>query len=206
MTSVVVSPPDEETMSDDDGTSRDSGLDDLGNRLRLLRLARGLSQRELAARAGVSNAVISLIEQNKTNPSVGLLKKVLDGLPLSIAEFFSTPVETAEKVFFAADELQEIAGGRISYLLVGSGVAGRQMQILLERYAPGADTGESLFCHEGQEGGVILRGRLEITVGSQRRVLGPGEAYYFDSRLPHRFRTVGDEEVESVSVCCPPSF
>ena len=70
-----------------DGPHRDSSFDDLGNRLRLLRLARGLSQRELAARAGVSNAVISLIEQNKTNPSVGLLKKILDGLPLSIRHF-----------------------------------------------------------------------------------------------------------------------
>jgi mannose-6-phosphate isomerase-like protein (cupin superfamily) len=43
-------------------------------------------------------------------------------------------------------------------------------------------------------------------VGDQRRVLGPGDAYYFDSRLPHRFRNIGEEVCEIVSACTPPSF
>jgi mannose-6-phosphate isomerase-like protein (cupin superfamily) len=60
--------------------------------------------------------------------------------------------------------------------------------------------------HESEEGGVVIRGRMEVTVGDQRRVLGPGDAYYFDSRIPHRFRNVGDEECEVVSACTPPSF
>ena len=62
---------------------------DLGARLRSLREMHGLSQRELAKRAGVSNAIISLIEQNRTSPSVGSLKRVLDGLPISLADFFA---------------------------------------------------------------------------------------------------------------------
>jgi mannose-6-phosphate isomerase-like protein (cupin superfamily) len=37
-------------------------------------------------------------------------------------------------------------------------------------------------------------------------VLGPGDAFYFESRIPHRFRNVGDEEVEVVTACTPPSF
>ena len=60
--------------------------------------------------------------------------------------------------------------------------------------------------HASEEGGVVQRGRLEVTVGDQRRVLGPGDAYYFNSRLPHRFRTVGEEVCEVVSACTPPSF
>ena len=46
---------------------------ELGARLRAVRQLQGLSQRELAKRAGVSNAIISLIEQNRSSPSVGLL-------------------------------------------------------------------------------------------------------------------------------------
>ena len=41
-------------------------------------MLRGLSQRELAKRAGVTNSTISLIESNGTNPSVGALKRILD--------------------------------------------------------------------------------------------------------------------------------
>ena len=62
---------------------------DIGPRLKAVRENQGMSQRELAKRTGVSNATISLIEQNRTSPSVGLLKKVLDGIPISLADFFA---------------------------------------------------------------------------------------------------------------------
>jgi transcriptional regulator with XRE-family HTH domain len=179
---------------------------EVGARLRQLRLAAGLSQRELAKRAAVSNATISLIEQNRSSPSVGLLKKVLDGLPVSLAAFFGGEAAAPPQVFFAAGELVELAGGAISYRQVGADLSGRALQILHERYQAGADTGEAMLRHEAEEGGVVLRGRLEVTVGERRRVLGPGDAYYFDSRLPHRFRNVGEGECEVVSASTPPSF
>src|SRR6266481_7875822 len=65
------------------------------------------------------------------------------------------------------------------------------LQILKERYEPGGDTGRITLVHDGEEGGIILSGRLEVTVDSERRILGPGDAYYFESRRPHRFRCVG---------------
>ena len=102
--------------------------------------------------------------------------------------------------------LVEIAGGRISYKQVGQDLSGRGLQVLLERYTPGADTGESLLRHEAEEAGVVVKGCLEVTVGDQRQILKEGEAYYFDSRLPHRFRNVGEEETMVVSACTPPSF
>ena len=179
---------------------------DLGQRLRALRLARGLSQRELAKRAGVSNAIISLIEQNRSSPSVGSLKKVLDGLPLSLAEFFAGEAAPSPPVFFRAADLVELAGGAISYRQIGRDLAGRAVQILHERYQPGADTGEAMLRHESEEGGVVVRGQLEVTIDGERRLLGPGDAYYFDSRRPHRFRNTGSEECEVVSACAPPSF
>ena len=192
-------------MPDSVESSDQQGFD-LGQRLKTLRQLHNLSQRELAKRAGVSNAQISLIEQNRSSPSVGMLKKVLDGIPISLSEFFAWQETTREKVFFAASELVEIAGGRISYKQVGQDLSGRGLQVLLERYTPGADTGESLLRHEAEEAGVVVKGCLEVTVGDQRQILKEGEAYYFDSRLPHRFRNVGEEETMVVSACTPPSF
>jgi transcriptional regulator with XRE-family HTH domain len=179
---------------------------DLGQRLKGLREAQGLSQRELAKRAGVSNAIISLIEQNRTSPSVGLLKKVLDGLPVPLSDFFAGTARLAPQIFFRAGELIELAGGAISYRQIGRDMAGRAMQMLHERYAPGADTGPQMLRHEAEEGGVIVAGHLEVTVGDRRTVLGPGDAYYFNSREPHRFRNMGDEECMVVTANSPPSF
>jgi transcriptional regulator with XRE-family HTH domain len=180
--------------------------DDVGQRLGAIRRLHGLSQRALARKCGVTNATISLIESGTVSPSVGSLKRILDGIPIGLAEFFGFPLADQERMFFGADELVEIGEGGISYRQVLPDLTGRSLQILHERYQPGADTGKVPLRHEGQEGAVIIRGRLEVQVGQARRVLGPGDAYYFESNRPHRFRNVGDEVCELVSACTPPSF
>ena len=179
---------------------------DIGTRLRQVREAHALSQRSLAKSSGISNATISLIESGKLNPSVAVLKRILEGIPMHLAAFFADePGETAPVVYRAAD-LVEIGGGKVSYRQVGHHIAGRSIQILHERYEPGADTGKLALEHSGEEGGVVIRGRLELTVGGERHVLGPGDAYYFDSSRPHHFRNVGSGCCEVVSACSPPSF
>jgi transcriptional regulator with XRE-family HTH domain len=181
-------------------------MDHLGQRLKRLRTERGMSQRKLAAAAGVSNATISLIEHGRTDPSMGLLKRVLDCLGVSFAEFFATDTVGEEKVFFKHEELSEISSGPIAYLQVGGDLSNSQLQILYERYRPGADTGQSMLTHDAEEGGIVLQGRLEVTVGKRVQVLSAGDAYRFNSRQPHRFRNTGNEDCVIVSACTPPSF
>lgn len=181
---------------------------DIGSRLQGVRKRAGLSQRELAKRVGVTNSTISLIEQNKVSPSVGSLKKVLDGIPITLAEFFTAEDDGGEdSPFFRAGELPDLGSAGIHYFLVGrADRRRRQMCILRELMPPGSDTGAEMLSHEGEEGGVVIRGQVEIRVGEQIAVLGPGDAWYFDSRLPHRFRNVGEGEAELVSASTPPTF
>ncbi len=181
---------------------------DVGLRLKMLRLRHQLSQRALAKKAGVANASISLIESGSTSPSVSALKRILAGFPMTLAEFFSDELPGAKsEVFYRAENLTEISGGAgISYRQIGSAKAGHALQILNETYAIGADTGLIMLQHEGEEGGVILSGRLEVTVGEQTRILNAGDAYYFNSRQPHRFRNVGNVVCSLVSSCSPPTF
>ncbi len=179
---------------------------DVGARLRSVRTTFGLSQRELARRAGVTNGLISLIEQNRVSPSVSSLKKVLDGVPMSLAEFFTLDLSATPQAFFSADDLVERGNQHVSLRLVAAQRPGRQLTVLHERYAAGAATGEEMLAHRGEEAGVVVRGRIELTVGGVARVLGPGEAYYFASQLPHRFRNVGREACEIISACTPPIF
>ncbi len=187
---------------------RDAGRSapDLGARLRSLREKYGLSQRELARRTGIANATISLIEQERVSPSVSSLKKLLAGFPVSLAEFFGEGAGTGGRVFYGVDDFVEIGGNRVSLRQLGEKRPGRSLQVLHERYEPGGDTGERLLAHEGEEAGVVVRGSIEITVGARTRCLGPGEGYYFESRLPHRFRNTGTEICEIISVCTPPTF
>jgi len=79
------------------------------------------------------------------------------------------------------------------------------MLMLHERYAPGADSGEE-FSHSAQESGMVLSGAVEVTVGNQKRILNPGDGYYFDSRLPHRFRNIDTGHSEVLSAITPPTY
>lgn len=180
--------------------------DQVGARLRHLRESRGLSQRALAARVGVPNSTISLIEGGRQSPSVGALKRILDGLAVGLAEFFAFELPARRQVFFAAEDLHEIGRGRISYQQIGAAGQGRSLQMLRETYQPGADTGKVPLSHPGEEVGIVLEGRLEVFVDDQRRVLGPGDAYAFESHRPHRFRAVGPGPCHVVSACTPPTF
>lgn len=178
----------------------------VGARLRGIRTQHGLSQRELARRAGVTHASISLIESERVSPSIASLKKVLDGLPMSLAEFFTLDVEAPGRVFYRADELPDVGSGDIAFRLLGAERRQRAMTVLHEVYQPGADTGETMLVHDGEEGGVVVRGEIELTVAGDSRRLGPGDGYYFESRLPHRFRNPGDEPCEIISANAPPSL
>lgn len=181
--------------------------DDIGTRLKLVRQIFGLTQRELARRAGVTNGAISLIEQNRVNPSISSLKKILDGIPLTLADFFTLDFSPSDEVFFTAEELTEIAyQPEMSMRLVGRKAKGRALGMLREAYQPGADTGDTMLRHEGEECGIVVSGSLTVTVGVQERVLNPGDAYYFRSDIPHRFRNQGEEPCVLISANSPPTF
>jgi transcriptional regulator with XRE-family HTH domain len=179
---------------------------DVGRQLRAVRTAFGLSQRELAKRAGVTNGMISLIEQDRVSPSIGSLQKVLAALPMTMAEFFTRDMESQENVVFRSGDLPNVGSGTIQYRLVAAARRDRKMSILWETYEPDTDTGEDLLTHSGEEGGVVVEGELELTVAGKTWLLGPGDAYYFDSRLPHRFRNTGSVPARIVSANTPPSI
>jgi transcriptional regulator with XRE-family HTH domain len=190
---------------------------EVGKRLKAVRLAQGLSQRQLAARAGVTNSLISLIELNRTSPSIASLKLILDVVPMTFSEFFSIENIETGKFVHRKEELVEVnpatlistgpEGMReaISFRQVGD-ARKHAIQMLHERYAPGADTGPELYTHEAEEAGIVIAGEIELTVGEVTETLKAGDAYLFDSRLPHRFRNAGAEPCIIVSACTPPSF
>ncbi len=187
---------------------------DVGGRLKAVRAARQLSQRDLASRAGLTSGAISLIEQNKSSPSVASLKALLDAIPMTMSEFFADVDVNGPKYFYRAAEFIELSpqelglgdnAARVSLRQLGN-AADHSLQMLHETYPPGSDTGPAMLIHEGEEAGIIVSGTIEITVNDQVRVLGPGEGYLFESRLPHRFRNRNTETCTVISACTPPTF
>ncbi|WP_027821062.1 cupin domain-containing protein [Paraburkholderia bannensis] len=180
---------------------------EVATRLRYVRKRYGLSQRELAKRAGVTNGAISLIEQSRVSPSVGSLKKLLECIPMSLAEFFTFDLNEGASIVSRRGEMPNLGNASIEFYLAGANVKDRNMGIMREVYQPLADTGPEMLSHAGHEGGVVVSGQIELTVDGTTWLLDPGDSYYFESRFPHRFRNPSANEVcEVVSANSPPTF
>jgi transcriptional regulator with XRE-family HTH domain len=180
----------------------------LGKRLRALRERRKLSLRALTRQTGIATSFLSGLENGDTSVSVAKLKTILDALGTSLGEFFGAAPEPPAKIVYRRSELVEISGQQkgISFLEVAAARPGRALQLLRETYQPGSDTGPDTYRHQAEEAGIVLKGTLELIVDGETHRLGPGDAYYFDSRRPHRFRNPGKMAVEAISVNTPPSF
>lgn len=191
---------------------------DVGNRLREIREARGLSQRELADAAGVTNGAISLIERNKTSPSISSLKRIFSVFGMTLSEFFTDNGDETDAFVFRSGSFAEINPAKVydstssdgldqlSLKRIGPKGDDKTLLMLLETYGPGADTGEELYSHAGEEAGYVLSGEIELTVGDRTETLRAGDAYQFPSTRPHRFRNIGEDTCIIVSACTPPTF
>jgi mannose-6-phosphate isomerase-like protein (cupin superfamily) len=109
-------------------------------------------------------------------------------------------------VVYKSDELIDIGSGAVTMKLVGRMHPNRVMSFLDETYPPGSDTGMDMLNHEGEEAGVVVEGRLELTVGDDVYILDSGDSYYFRSDQPHRFRNPFDQPARLISATTPANF
>lgn len=185
-------------------TSRDHASDlAVGARLRSVREAAGLTQRQLATKAGVTNATISLIEQEAHAPSLASLHRILSAVPISIADFFSLPTSQQNVLFYNAGDLAVVTRGAADLRVLGSERRDKKLQVFIERYLPGAGTGEEPLVHDGETAAVVVHGKVEVEVDGQKHVLASGGGYQLIGRQPYRLRNIGNSTAVVICACTP---
>lgn len=199
----------------------------LGERLREERDRRGLSLRELARRLEVSPSLVSQIETGKIQPSVRTLYAMVSELGVSLDEVFAPPrrpgggrpaAGTASKESAAGtNEVASASGDRRvqrardrPVIELESGVrwerltaeADPQVEFLYAIYDVGGASSSDgqLVRHNGREYGVVISGRLGVTVGFEEYLLGSGDSISFESSTPHRLHNDGEEVVHAIWV------
>ena len=176
----------------------------IGQRLKMVREAFGVSQRELAKRAGVTNASISLIEQDAHAPSVVSLHKILRALPMSLADFFAIPPAEEDVLIAAPEDLTVITRGEADMRCLASQRRDKRLQMFFEHYAPNAGTGEDLIVHDGETAAIVVEGTIELEIGGKAHTIVAGGGYQLFSRVPYRIRNAGDTPVVVVCAVTPP--
>jgi transcriptional regulator with XRE-family HTH domain len=159
---------------------------------------------ELAARAGSSAAHLSRLESGERQPSLDGALRLAMALGVPFSELFEEPEEPGPGTVVRGGQtpVYEGKGLRLQPLVPEAGPEG----ILAVRVIFPADrmVGPERHEHEGQEWMYMLKGRLRLDLGAERTVLEPGDAAFFDARLPHRFDVLSEEDAEVLMVSCVP--
>ena len=178
----------------------------VGARLKVVREQAGLSQRELARRAGVTNVTVSLIEQESHAPSLASLHRILTAIPISMAEFFALPVTKQDILFYEHDDLTVVTRGSADLRVLGAERRDKKMQMFFERYAPGANTGDEPIVHDGETAAVVVQGSVELEVGGQKRRINAGGGFQLLGKQPYRLTNTGRQTAIVVCACTPSLF
>jgi transcriptional regulator with XRE-family HTH domain len=190
----------------------------LGARIRQRRKEMDLRLVELAEICNISPSFLSQIERDQANPSISTLHEIAIALGVTVASFFAEPDDAPAasppeaKKEPAAHVVR--ANARKTLMYPGSGIKNellspdlnRAIQMMYVVIPPGATTGQEALVHDGEECGLVLQGTVKIWVGDEHYILGPGDAIYQKSTIPHRSTNIGDDDVIIVVAITPPSF
>lgn len=175
----------------------------VGARLRELRKERGLSAKEVAARAKVSPAYLSRLENGQISPTVSTLSRIVQAMGESVARVFGE--DAAGPVVRKGERLPIHNRGVADYLVTPTR-AGR-LEVLETVIEPGAGSGEEDYSHPGDEECIlVLDGQLHVWLEGVAYDLFPGDAITFSCRTQHRWTNPGDSTTRVLWIITPAGY
>ena len=139
---------------------------DIGNKIRELRIQKGLTQEELADRAELSKGFISQVERDLTSPSIATLMDILQCLGTDLKDFFNEDTDE-QIVFHKEDYFQKLEVDRqhiIEWIIPNA------QKNIMEPIRLTLEPGGSTYPdnpHEGEEFGYVLSGSIILHLGKK---------------------------------------
>ena len=176
--------------------------EEIGTTPATLAIAWCLAQESVAS-VIVGGNKASQVERNLTKPSVAALQAISEALAVHIGWFFPEDVsaELERECIVRASNRRRLTYSELSstdYLglhdyLLSANLNG-DLVLGLSRYEPGASTGDDSYAHRGEEAGLVLSGRLELTIDDRVYLLEAGDSFSFESGRQHRFANPSESE------------
>jgi transcriptional regulator with XRE-family HTH domain len=179
------------------------GGSSIGERISMMRQAKGLTQEELASRADLTKGFISQVERNLTSLSVESLLAILGALDEKPSAFFDETYE--QKIAFKVKDRVELEKEDVeSFQILVPAAQNRLMDPAWVALKPGEKMEEGP--HEGEEFGFVLSGGIELSLGGKTYKLKRGECFYFRASKRHRLANRRKTRALVLWVSSPPNF
>lgn len=181
------------------------GDDQIGGRLKAVRMSKGMSAREVAERAGVTAAYISRLENGRMSPTVASLSRVMQALGESVGALFGDAAGVASPVV-RRDQRHLVRSHGVEDYRVTPRWADR-LEVLETVVAPGEGSGRGSYTHPGdQECVLALEGALAIWLDEVEYELEAGDSITFACRTPHRWSNLAASPTRALWIITPATY
>ncbi len=180
----------------------------IGGKIKELRTKRGLTLQNISEMTGLSTPLLSQVENEVVAPPIATLLKISRSLGVPIAYFFQDETSVQKAVVVKAHQRKRInrhgykGKSRSGYVYesLAHTRLDKKMEPFLVEFEVRTREDTNFFNHKGEEFGFVLEGKLELQINDEIHELEVGDAYYFDSSLPHAFRALGEQKARAVCV------
>ena len=177
----------------------------IGQKVRELRIAKNLTQEELADRSELSKGFISQLERDLTSPSIATLVDILQCLGTNLNEFFSDDEE--EQVVFGDEDYFEKKDTDLKNTIewIIPNAQKNQMEPILMTLYPHKKS-HVQTSYTGEEFGYVLKGNITIMRGGKKYKVKAHETFYMDGAKSHYLYNHGNSPAKILWITTPPIF
>ena len=176
----------------------------IGEHLKALRAARGMTLERLAAASGLTKSYLSKIQNSRKLPPIATLSRIAQALGIGIGSFFGDILKQGQGVSLVrkGERLPVVRGGTAfgyDYVSLAHDRLVKSMEPFVFTFPSKIDR-HVFFDHGGEEFVFILSGKVIFQVGDERWALVKGDSIYFDAAIPHRGWSVGRDATALVVI------
>jgi len=173
----------------------------IGKRLKDIRATKGLSLDYLANETGFSVDYISEVEKGEIIPPVATILRLSRALEIDSGILLKKERDEADKR--KADDFKERTED-YSYQTLTPEAVHKHLKAFKIFIDPVSDHKGVSYQHEGEEFIYVLKGKVEVTVGDNKKVLDPDDSLHFNSSIVHKLRNLSSEKAEMLVVLYTP--
>jgi transcriptional regulator with XRE-family HTH domain len=178
-------------------------LVELGQKIRALRIERGMTLEDVVSRSGLTRSWLSKVENFRVTPSLQGLMEIARALGVPVARLLDDLDKRPDFVLVRRGEGLQITRDRelsnIGYESLAHERPDRAMDPFVLTVPVGGGRTKALS-HEGEEFLRVLTGRVRFHYGETAHDLAAGDSLYFDAATPHRLSNPWGKPAEVLCV------
>ena len=184
-------------------TALDDAQTSVGQRLREIRTMRRLSIRALAELSGLNINTLSLIENERTSPSVSTLQQLAQSLQVPMTELFEADHGSKKLIYQKQGQRPQVAFEHSTMQDLAAGMPRFGAEPIIVILEGNADSGKKPIVHTGREIVYCIEGHITYTVDSEKYFLEPGDSLVFEAYLSHQWKNADVTPSRALLVLCP---